>query len=316
VFHHRRWIELILEQYGGDCLIPAVRRDGTITTAIPFLEVRGISARRRLISLRFSDCVPVLTWADDPADDVRACAASLLERGYRSIVVRSERPLGDAPYSTECVRHVLNLDRPLAELQAGFESRLRRNLRKAAASGLSFEFRTDAAAMEEFYRLHVMTRRKLGLPVQPKRFLMRLQAVMMEEGLGFTGVVKREHRPIAAGVFLLFGKTMIYKYGASDPHALEHRPNEFLMENAIRHGVEMNCTAFDFGVTARTNEGLRRFKSKWGAVEEDAYDVYLAGAPRRRSANSRLVKLASTAIRRSPPLVCRLLGEAFYRFSQ
>jgi CelD/BcsL family acetyltransferase involved in cellulose biosynthesis len=315
-FHHRRWIELIVQQYGGECIIPAVRRGGRIATAVPFIETRSLTGKRKLISLPYSDCVPVLSEHDDPAHDLRLCIEPLLRRSYHSVVIRSDRELAGAASASDCVRHTIDMGRALAEVRGRYDKSLRRNLRKAESLGLRFTRRTDPAAMEVFYQLHAMTRRKLGVPVQPKRFFVRLHEMIVAGGLGFVALVEHERRPIAAGVFLLFKQTMIYKYGASDPAALEHRPNEFLMDHAIGLAAEEGCTQFDFGITANRNEGLRRFKRKWGAVETVAYHVYLAGEPRPRAEDSRLLKAASFVIRRSPPVVCRLLGEAFYRFSQ
>jgi lipid II:glycine glycyltransferase (peptidoglycan interpeptide bridge formation enzyme) len=239
-----------------------------------------------------------------------------MNRGYNAIVVRSDRPLAGAAIANDGVRHTIDLYRPLPEIRAQFDKNLVRNLRKAESHKLRFQRRDDPAAMEAFYRLHGMTRRKLGVPVQPKRFFTRLQEMVVAPGLGFVALVEKDGRPIAAGIFLAFNRTMIYKYGASDPAALEHRPNEFLMDHAIRLAVHQGCVGFDFGVTANSNEGLRRFKRKWGAAESEANYSYLVGQPRPRAEDSRWVKAASLVIRRSPLVVCRALGEAFYRFSQ
>jgi CelD/BcsL family acetyltransferase involved in cellulose biosynthesis len=140
--------------------------------------------------------------------------------------------------------------------------------------------------------------------------------VIIAAGLGYVSIAEWNGQAIAAAVFLVFNQTVIYKYGASDPLALELRPNELILDEAIRQGAQEGRRFFDFGVTAKSNQGLRRFKSKWGAVESDAHYVYFAGQPRPRPEDSRLVRLASSVIRRSPPVVCRLLGEALYRFSQ
>ncbi len=62
------------------------------------------------------------------------------------------------------------------------------------------------------------------------------------------------------------------------------------------------------------NVGLCRFKRKWGADEEEIYDVCIAGKPHVFVGESLAVKLASAMIRRSPTLLCRELGHLFYRF--
>jgi lipid II:glycine glycyltransferase (peptidoglycan interpeptide bridge formation enzyme) len=204
----------------------------------------------------------------------------------------------------------------MADLEKGFSRTLLRNVRKAESSYLSFHRRTDQHAVKCFYKLHVITRRKLGVPVQPKGFFMQLYMKMIATGLGYVGIVEREDRPIAAAVFLTFNKTTIYKYGASDPKHLHTRPNEFLFYHAIRGAGETGDTHFDFGVTAMDNGGLRSFKKKWGPTEEHVHHAYVVGHPPPADTKSHALTIASAVIRHTPKVVCRGLGEVFYRFSQ
>jgi CelD/BcsL family acetyltransferase involved in cellulose biosynthesis len=138
---------------------------------------------------------------------------------------------------------------------------------------------------------------------------------VLQEGLGYVGVITHDGRPIAASVFLCFGGTVIYKYGASATDTLSLRPNEWLMYQAICLASEEGFNRFDFGVSAKEQEGLRRFKKKWGAVESDVYTVSLVGPPEQPRHASPAVKIAAGVIRRSPRFVCRALGEVFYRFA-
>jgi hypothetical protein len=315
-FHHRHWIELLISQYGGRLIIPAVMHGSVVAAAMPFMEAKSLSGKRRLICLPYTDCLRVLSSSNDDAAALFHAATSLAGEGYESVVVRTGRRLGAGHATSDNVRHILDTGRSFEEIEANYDKGLLRNLRKAASNGLCFQRRTDLDAMREFYRLHVATRVKHGVPVQPRSFFRRLHERMIRPGLGFVGLVEKDGCAIAAGVFLSFKKTMIYKYGASDPRALEHRPNELLMHSALRLAHQDECSCFDFGVSARSNEGLRRFKRKWGAVESDAFHVYLAGSPRSNIEDSRALKFASLLIRHSPAVVCRGLGELFYRYSQ
>ena len=101
-----------------------------------------------------------------------------------------------------------------------------------------------------------------------------------------------------------------------EPAALEHRPNEFLSYHGIRLAVEKGCSTFDFGISKCDQTGLRRFKSKFGATETPVHNANITGKVQPLAEDSRALKLVSFAIKRSPPLVCRALGEIFYRYSQ
>jgi lipid II:glycine glycyltransferase (peptidoglycan interpeptide bridge formation enzyme) len=192
---------------------------------------------------------------------------------------------------------------------------VQRNVQKARRAGLEFAQRTDADAMEAFYRLHVLTRRKLGVPVQPKRFFRLLWQRLIARGLGYVALVLKQAEPIAAGVFLTFNNTVTYKYAASQPAALADRPNDWLVYNALRIAAEDGYRVFDFGISALKQEGLRRFKRGWGAVEIDVHTAQLVGRATTPVEESILFRVTSRVIRHSPAVVCRSLGEVFYRFA-
>ena len=315
-FHHRNWIELLIRQYGLKHHIPAVKRGGQVVAAIPFLETKGLFGRRKLVSLPFSDSVPVLSTSSDGLELMRDAVQAWQVDDYDAIVVRSNEPLSGIASTSHCVRHVIDVDRPFNEIEREFRNSVVRNYRRAESRHLRFQCRTDPDAMEAFYKLHLMTRKKQGIPIQPKKFFARLHETVLQQGLGYVGVVSKDDQPLAAGVFLKYKETVIYKYGASAPRALEHRPNESLFYNAIRRTSEQGYSRFDFGVTAKNNDGLCRFKRKWGAAEIDAYQVYLSGEPQPELERLYILKLLSFVIRHSPTAVCRLFGEAFYQLSQ
>ncbi len=210
--------------------------------------------------------------------------------------------------------HTLDTSRDLSEITSGYAASIRRNLRRAAKNGLEFAIHTDPATVAEFYRLHVLTRRKLGMPVQPRSFFTRLYERLIEPRLGGVAVVTQGGRTLSAVVFLSYQQTLIYKYAASDPTGLDLRPNDLVVDGLIRHAVASGCDRLEFGTSRDEEHGLRRFKSKWGAQERPLFAECFRGTPPGGSHDSAVVALARAVIRRSPTFVCRGLGEACYRF--
>jgi lipid II:glycine glycyltransferase (peptidoglycan interpeptide bridge formation enzyme) len=315
VFHHEKWLRMLMDQYGFGLQIPAIKRDGNVLAAVPFMETTSARGKRKLISLPFTDCVRIL--AVDASAEKTLCRAFTSESfgDYASVLMKTDQSVAAADTASEWVRHELSTSAPLHEIHRGFATGLKRNLRKAEKSGLRFEQRSDENALWSFYRLHLTTRKRLGVPVQPKSFFRRLLNGLLQEHLGYIGLVMLDDKPLAAGVFLTFNKTTIYKYGASDPRSLEFRPNEWMMYNAIRQAAQCGHTTFDFGISERTQDGLRRFKSKWGSVETDVYNHCLAGENSRSVMVARAMPIVSLAIRHAPPIVCQTLGEVFYKYS-
>jgi CelD/BcsL family acetyltransferase involved in cellulose biosynthesis len=213
------------------------------------------------------------------------------------------------------VRHHLELTGSVDQVRARFDRKVLQNLRRAERSDLRFTASTDCDAMEIYYRLHVATRRKLGVPVQPRSFFRRLHRRVLSQGLGFVGLVYRHDAAVAGGVFLGHNRVLFAKYLASDPNGLHCYPNEYLLDNAIRTALETGYRVFDLGLSKKEHIGLRRFKVKWGAVESAVFQENISGSCGRLGQDSALLRMANVAIRHSPAAVCRLLGEVFYRYS-
>jgi len=316
VFHHPRWLELLRAQYGYELGACCVANGNGIEAGIPIARVESRLTGRRLVSLPFSDvCSPAVT-ADAEPGAAEALGRALAEESERSGLELSVRaPLPGAPGAFAedgMFRHLLPLAADPAEVEGRYsKSQVKRGIKKARKEGLEWERRTDAAALDAFYALHLRTRRKLGVPTQPKRFIRRF-AGLFEAGLGFVGLVLDAGRPIAAAVFLTHNDTIVYKYGASDPKALGKRPNNLLFAEAIRWACESGFRTLDLGRTEAANEGLRSFKRSWGAEEAELTYTHLR--EREPASGSGLRdRVVGATIRRSPPFVSRLAGEAFYR---
>ncbi len=171
VFHHRKWIELLVQQYGLRVHLPAVKRNGEILASIPFLETKGLWGARKLVALPFTDCISALSRSDDALADLHQGLKTRDYEQYKAVIMRTDRPLAPMPAASPWVRHTLDTSRPLAEIAAEFKSVVKRNLRRVEQRKLRF-VRTDTLdGMQAFYDLHVTTRKKLGVPVQPRSFL-------------------------------------------------------------------------------------------------------------------------------------------------
>lgn len=311
IFHHPAWIALLQEQYGYDaqacCLLDA---SGTVAGGLPWARVESRLTGRRLVALPFSDaCAPL---ADDAETEALAAAVESTRASTGlGLEVRARfeaLPGATAPHRFWLHTLALSADATSVERQA--RSGIRRGAAKARRSGLVAVRRTDAAALDAFYRLHLQTRRYQGVPTQSKRFIAALQR-LFEDGLGFVMLVEEDRRPLAAAVFLHFRGHLVYKYGASERAALPRRPNNLLFSEVIRWGCENGCHTLDFGRTSLDNEGLRTFKLGWGADEHPLHYTYLGMSP--PTGESSAERLIAPVIRRSPAFVGRAVGTALYR---
>ena len=316
-FHHPAWLALLRDQYRyGITACGVAGAGGRLDGGLPVAEVSSRLTGRRLVAVPFADLCPPLVADDAPPSSALALGVALCElqqrRGLPLEVRGTGQALRDAPPGEHFHHHVLVLEPDVAAVERRFaKSQVRRGVRRAQREGLEAVRATDRAALEAFYRLHVGTRRRLGVPTQPRRFILGLEAVFAQ-GLGFVLLVLHDGRPVAAAVFLTFGQTLLYKYGASEVASLPLRPNNLLFMEAIRWGCEHGMRRLDFGRTHWDHDSLRAFKLAWGAEERELrYRRIGATAPASRSLRSE--RVLAGVIRHSPPLAGRVIGEALYR---
>jgi CelD/BcsL family acetyltransferase involved in cellulose biosynthesis len=317
-FHHPSWARLLGECYGFNSFAVVSARDEAVIAGLPMLEVSGHRRRRRWVSLPFTDYCPPLAGRCESIELAGALDRLRAQAEVARLEVRG--PIGGHGTRAETVayRHVLPLDPDHERVFATFRrSRVQQVVRQAerfAVSGLLAVKRAEGESdlVDAFYELHVSTRRRLGVPVQPRRFFRLLWKQMLEPGLGFALLAQSQGRSVAGAVFLFHGQTIVHKFGASERDAQRLRPNHLLLWSAIREACERGLTAFDFGRTDLDGASLREFKLGWGTTEEPLVYSYLGAESDYRSTGRAAAALAPL-IRHSPPLVCRTIGELFYR---
>jgi CelD/BcsL family acetyltransferase involved in cellulose biosynthesis len=311
-FHHPAWVSMLAEVYGYRPFVLALDDGaGGVAGGLPVMEVRSPLGARRWVSLPFTDYCPPLGPVDAALlDDER------LRAGIRRLTVHG--PLGGPGgfQGARAVRHVLELQPdPDAVLKTFHRSQVQRNIKKAERSGVVVRRAERAEDLTGvFYRLHLGTRRRLGVPVQPARFFARLWDRVIAPGLGFVLVAEADGVPMASAVFLAYGETVIYKYGASDAGAWGLRPNHAIFWDAIRWSCEAGHRAFDFGRTDLADESLRSFKANWGTEELPLVYSELADLP-PSPGSGRSSRILAPVIRRGPTWVGRGIGELLYKYA-
>lgn len=231
------------------------------------------------------------------------------------IEVRSRVEAEGWSTSASAVIHVLELDADPERVRRGFSrSQVVRNIARGEREGVEVRAASTPDQLDEFYGLHARTRRRQGVPVQPRRFFDLLWARLLEPGLGTILLAYRGETALAGALFLSWNGSTIYKYGASDPEGWPLRPNHLLFWRAIRDACLRGDHRFDFGRTDLDNSGLRAFKSGWGARERPL--IYSTLALQALDGRPGLAeRVLGATIRRGPSWVCRGAGELVYRYA-
>jgi hypothetical protein len=269
-FHTSAWAKVLHQTYGHRPFYLQFSCGRRLAALIPLMEVRSPFTGRRGVCLPFSDACEPLVFDPEAISLVRDRLVRFVhERRWKHVEIRGGKFFPLASSSTaKFYGHRLDLRSEAEELFSRFASPVRRAIRKAERNGVSAAVVRNRRAIADFYRLHVRTRRRHGLPPQPVSFFLNIYQHIIKPGLGFVVLAQHWSRPIAAAILFRFGKNALYKYGASDEKFQELRANNLVMWQGIQFLARNGAEKLHFGRTECENDGLRRFKLSWGPEEE------------------------------------------------
>jgi len=315
IFHSTAWARVLVDTYGHRPCYVQMSLNGSLLALVPMMEVQSVLTRSRGICVPFSDyCVPLTFSTFGHELVVQKVQQIARERRWSYFELRGHSILPvNVPASESYYGHFLDLRIGAEALFSNFSSSVRRAVRKAERSGLTVSIQSNPDAMSQFYKLHVRTRRRHGVPPQPRSFFINIQRHLISAGLGFIVLVECQKGPIAAAMFFKLGRHAVYKFGASDERFQELRANNLAMFAAIRYLAERGAEALHFGRTEKENHGLRRFKLSWGATEEEiSYARFeMASGFWKHSRDSRST-LQQHIFRALPASLNRLAGAIIY----
>ena len=316
IFHHPAWIDVLSKTYQYRPFILAhCTASGDIQAGLPVMEVNSrLTGGRRWVSLPFSDYCPPLA-IDSPAllEFTERLAALAAQPETPRIELRWQFPPNPQiiPYQHH-VLHLNHLDPDFDTVYNRIHKRMRKHIRQTEKSELHLEFGSLPEDVRKFYQLQLETRRRHGVPVQPRKFFDLLASQVLNKGLGFVLTARQDENVLAGLVLLHFQNTVTLKYSADTRDYDKLKPNYLLDMSAIRWSHEHGYQTIDYGRSALENTGLQNYKNRLGASQMPLIYGVIGGKP-PVSGESTLMNLMGTIIRYSPKFVCRAAGEFLYR---
>ena len=315
IFHSTAWARVLVDTYGHRPCYVQISLNGGMLALVPMMEVQSVLTRSRGICLPFSDYCAPLTFSSFGHELVTQKLQQIAhERCWSYFELRSHSIVPvNTPASESYYGHFLDLRIGPEALISNFSSSVKRAVRKAQRSGLNVSIQSSPDAMAQFYELHVRTRRRHGVPPQPRSFFINIQRHLISAGYGFIVLVECQKAPIAAAMFFKMGRCAVYKFGASDERLQELRPNNLAMFEGIKYLAKGGAETLHFGRTDKENEGLQRFKLSWGATEEEiAYARFEMASGSWKHSRDRRSKLHKRIFRALPASLNRLAGAMIY----
>lgn len=251
--------------------------DGRVVGVLPLYRVATPFASR-LVSVPFRDRGGPLWSSEEAFVALIGRAKELLaSTGATYLQMKSLQP-----WSASAVRrngltetmHWMHSVVPLQDMDAeGLWKRIgdktRNMVRQAEARGLKFVDITETAhACDDWFHLHLLTQKRLGVPPFPLKFFELMIREMCKTGAIRVYCVQRGGVPLAAMLLLRHRDVAIYGYSASSEEAQRLRANDLMLYSAICEIAKDGYSCFDMGSDAPSQDSLLFFKRKWGAVQQ------------------------------------------------
>ena len=235
-FHSAAWAKVLCKTYGHKPISLLLSRNGEPAALVPLLEVSSPFTGRRGVCLPFTDfCDPLFFGGCDSSIVSRPLCELARNRNWKYFEIRGGSTSAQrATPSVTFYGHTLDLRSGPEALFTGFASSVRRAIRKAELLRPGCSDKPISGSDTGFYRFHVRTRRRHGLPPQPISFFLNIHDLIIKPGLGFVVLAQQGRTPVAAAVFFHMGKKAVYKFGASDERHQDLRGNNLVMWEAIQ----------------------------------------------------------------------------------
>ncbi len=315
-FHTQSWAKVLSETYGYEPKYFSIFAADKLCFLLPMMEVRSIFTGRRGVSLPFTDHVqPLVSCVDGQPEIWRQLVGYATQSRWQYIDLRGE--VGGQAASKvydSFYQHEIQLEKEPQLLFQRLSNNNKRNIKKAIREGVDIEIRDDASAVEEFYKLNSITRKRHGVPSQPYVFFKNLFKYISSDGRGVVVLAKKDGMVVAASVYLFLRDTAIYKYGASNQEAGALRANNLVMWEAINWLSKRGFKCLSLGRTDQDNPGLLRYKNGW-AAEQKTINYYRYSVSENRFVVKKKgsCSLGTRFFRAAPVAVSNILGGVLYK---
>jgi CelD/BcsL family acetyltransferase involved in cellulose biosynthesis len=159
---------------------------------------------------------------------------------------------------------------------------------------------------------------KYQLLAQPWAFFEQIWTQLLNQGHGRLQLAERDGDVLGGVLLLQWGRTLYYKFNASQPDLLGARPNDLVVWAAIEYGVAAGLERLDFGLSDWDQEGLLRFKRKYATEEKTIHSLRrVPRPPSSREVELRALLPRLTSLLTSPEVPDHLseeAGNALYRY--
>ena len=320
VFHSPNWIQVLSETYGWKpSAYVVVDAQGEPRAGMPFFRISD-ALGDRIVALPFSDhCDPLVS--DLPTWRLLTESLQPAQCAINVRCLHNSLPLADERFALvkRAKWHGLDLRQDVEALWRGIDDSAQRAIRKSQREGIRVRRAQTEQELRTFFEMHLKVRKyKYGLLAQPFSFFQNIWRSFVQNKKAFLLLAVDGDRILAGDLFLEWQGTLYYKFNASVIEDLSRRPNDLLIWEAIQHAKSSGFSSLDLGLSDWDQEGLVRYKRKFGTEEKTISFLRCALNASSRTVENEmrdlLAKLTTRFTdRQVPDRVTERAGEDLYR---
>jgi GNAT acetyltransferase-like protein len=300
-----------------------VDQDNRITAGLPIYEVKSKLTANRLVSIPFATlCDPLISKQEDMNMLFRPILELFKKRKSKYIKtgtlfshsLTQNNMFGVVDFYKH---HYLTLDQSLKQLKKKFHRTcVRQRISRATKSNLKTKLGRDESDLSRFYKVYIGTRKRVGRPVQPYRYLRSIWEAFYPSKQIRLLLTEKDEKTIAGLLLFKFKDRVSAEFSASDEAYKDMSPNHYLLWKGIQMAHEEGYRIFDFGRTSPKNTGLMDFKRRWGTQVVDLTQLYFPKEIAKTTDQdevSRKFKLVSKICKEAPNFAQEIIGKICYR---
>ncbi len=319
IYHHPAWLKAIENSFGykGYYLL-LLDKNEKLQGLFPFVHIKNFFVGNKIISLPFSTyCDPLID--NEHLDEL----IHFLRKNFHDNIKIDLRVknnysdfLTDFSKTSDYCTHILKLSDNIDDTFNSFHpTSVRASIRRAEKNKLKIVWDNSERHLKMFYELEFILRKNLMLPAIPYNFFSNVFKELSKYNLVGLPLVYYEDLPVAAGFILNFRDTYYLEYTASNKNYFGLYPNHKLFFEVIKKAFENRYRFVDFGRSEIDNEGLIKFKEKWGTKKQLILHYYyppqkVSGSPDRKSIK-KFVRGINSIL---PDSILKIEGNIFYKY--
>ncbi len=154
----------------------------------------------------------------------------------------------------------------IGEVRQNYHRSLKKALRKARREGVQVETVRTEGQVAVFYHLYQQTTKRLGIHRKPLRLFQEIFRRMVPNNFATFYLARHEGQAVAGMVILKDHRMALAWQEGYRPEALSLNPVHLLLDRALEDACQEGIPLFNLGPTPEGREGIRQWKSHFGAT--------------------------------------------------